>query len=423
MRPQWRPKFPAVAEQLARHEKTSSERVRTFWADATARTLLHRDAGPGPSRRGARGDVTGALWAASKEPICHRADRHRAGVRVPRRPPPLPAAPGAAQGVPHALPLVHGPPPRGVGAHRRDLAGQPPHVARGRAPGRGGDGERADAGRGDPRGVLRDLQRACWATSSQRIDAGYPLLVVPCLFFGKSLYLEFPGLTVVGSGFQRNDAAARARTESLARRLKTVADPTRLALLHYLAGTAEHGGRPGHVLRPGPTDGEHAHEVAPRVGPGALGAQGRAAAAQRRPRRRRQHGRRAAGRRLRARRRAESTAERSQRVGAISSDGCRPPCAAQAGRPRPATPPSSVAAQRVPARMAQSMISASGAPWGASRTSPRRAWSWRTSHPGGMATPASASRATALPPSGAAGRPSPRRWPAWPAGPASACTW
>jgi ArsR family transcriptional regulator len=71
---------------------------------------------------------------------------------------------------------------------------------------------------------------------TDRIDSGYPLLVIPCLFFGKSLYLEFPGLTVVGSGFQRNDAAARARTESLARRLKTVADPTRLALLHYLAG-------------------------------------------------------------------------------------------------------------------------------------------------------------------------------------------
>jgi ArsR family transcriptional regulator len=72
---------------------------------------------------------------------------------------------------------------------------------------------------------------------TDRIDSGYPLLVIPCLFFGKSLYLEFPGLTVVGSGFQRNDAAARARTESLARRLKTVADPTRLALLHYLAGS------------------------------------------------------------------------------------------------------------------------------------------------------------------------------------------
>jgi DNA-binding transcriptional ArsR family regulator len=68
-----------------------------------------------------------------------------------------------------------------------------------------------------------------------RVESGQPLLVVPCLFFGQSLYLEFPGLTLVGSGFARDDAAARARTESLARRLKTVADPTRLALLHYLA--------------------------------------------------------------------------------------------------------------------------------------------------------------------------------------------
>jgi len=68
-----------------------------------------------------------------------------------------------------------------------------------------------------------------------RIQSGQPLLVVPCLFFGKSLYLEFPGLTVVGSGFRRSDIEARLRTEGLARRLKTVADPTRLALLHYLA--------------------------------------------------------------------------------------------------------------------------------------------------------------------------------------------
>jgi DNA-binding transcriptional ArsR family regulator len=69
------------------------------------------------------------------------------------------------------------------------------------------------------------------------IESGQPLLVVPCLFFGKSLYLEFPGLTLVGAGFQQDDAAARARTEALARRLKAVADPTRLALLHYLAVT------------------------------------------------------------------------------------------------------------------------------------------------------------------------------------------
>jgi ArsR family transcriptional regulator len=67
------------------------------------------------------------------------------------------------------------------------------------------------------------------------VTAGHPLLVAPCYFFGKSLYLEFPGLTLIGSGFQQNDLGARAVTESLARRLKTVADPTRLALLHYLA--------------------------------------------------------------------------------------------------------------------------------------------------------------------------------------------
>jgi DNA-binding transcriptional ArsR family regulator len=87
------------------------------------------------------------------------------------------------------------------------------------------------------RGEACEIFKAKLGDITQRIDSGYPLLVVPCLFFGNSLYLEFPGLTVIGSGLQRNDAAARARTESLARRLKTVADPTRLALLHYLAGT------------------------------------------------------------------------------------------------------------------------------------------------------------------------------------------
>jgi DNA-binding transcriptional ArsR family regulator len=72
---------------------------------------------------------------------------------------------------------------------------------------------------------------------NERVESGQPLLVVPCMFFGKSLYLEFPGLTLVGSGFQQNDRGARERTEALARRLKTVADPTRLALLHFLAST------------------------------------------------------------------------------------------------------------------------------------------------------------------------------------------
>jgi DNA-binding transcriptional ArsR family regulator len=68
-----------------------------------------------------------------------------------------------------------------------------------------------------------------------RVDAGQPLVIVPCLFFGEVLYLELPGLTLIGAGVEHNDLGARARTESLARRLKTVADPTRLALLHFLA--------------------------------------------------------------------------------------------------------------------------------------------------------------------------------------------
>ena len=64
-----------------------------------------------------------------------------------------------------------------------------------------------------------------------------PLLFVPCLFFGSSMYLEFSGLVVIGSGVSQGDVEARARTESVAKRLKAVAEPTRLALLHTLASS------------------------------------------------------------------------------------------------------------------------------------------------------------------------------------------
>ena len=67
------------------------------------------------------------------------------------------------------------------------------------------------------------------------VEAGQPLLFVPCLFFGSSMYLEVSGLVVIGTGVGQGDVVARARTESVARRLKAVADPTRLALLHSLA--------------------------------------------------------------------------------------------------------------------------------------------------------------------------------------------
>jgi DNA-binding transcriptional ArsR family regulator len=67
------------------------------------------------------------------------------------------------------------------------------------------------------------------------IDGGKPVIFVPCLFFGSSMYLDFPDLVLIGTGLGAGDAEARARTESVARRLKAVADPTRLAMLHYLA--------------------------------------------------------------------------------------------------------------------------------------------------------------------------------------------
>jgi DNA-binding transcriptional ArsR family regulator len=85
--------------------------------------------------------------------------------------------------------------------------------------------------------------QAMLSSINARVDAGHSLIVVPCLFFGNSLYLEFPGLILIGTGVEHHDLAARARTEPLARRLKTVADPTRLALLHYLATTPSTVGR------------------------------------------------------------------------------------------------------------------------------------------------------------------------------------
>jgi DNA-binding transcriptional ArsR family regulator len=66
-------------------------------------------------------------------------------------------------------------------------------------------------------------------------EEGLPLLFVPCLFFGSSMYLEFPDVVVLGTGVGQGDSLARAKTESVARRLKAVADPTRLAILHSLA--------------------------------------------------------------------------------------------------------------------------------------------------------------------------------------------
>ena len=80
-----------------------------------------------------------------------------------------------------------------------------------------------------------DILRENLPTIVSSVEAGKPLVFVPCLFFGSSMYLEFADLVVIGTGVGHGDAVARARTEAVARRLKAVADPTRLALLHSLA--------------------------------------------------------------------------------------------------------------------------------------------------------------------------------------------
>lgn len=80
-----------------------------------------------------------------------------------------------------------------------------------------------------------DILRDNLSTIVSSVEAGKPLVFVPCLFFGSSMYLEFADLVVIGTGVGHDDAVARARTEAVARRLKAVADPTRLALLHSLA--------------------------------------------------------------------------------------------------------------------------------------------------------------------------------------------
>jgi len=80
-----------------------------------------------------------------------------------------------------------------------------------------------------------DIFRERLPRIAEDIEGGKPVDFVPCLFFGSSLYLDFPDLVVIGVGVGPGDEEARARTESVARRLKAVADPTRLAILHSLA--------------------------------------------------------------------------------------------------------------------------------------------------------------------------------------------
>jgi DNA-binding transcriptional ArsR family regulator len=232
MRPSWRPTFPLVSEVLDGREDLS-ERVRSFWSGTEEETcftemqvLAHH--------AGALAETSpAALWAAIEEAVAtvptdlalesetaeDRAIFMDRLVQMKASPELVRSYIKLLQDIwepfnemwQTALPMLE--------ESGRDVVAQ------------------LHSGRQ----LIELVGESCSVFQSmvteitERIETGYPVLVVPCLFFGKSLYLEFPGLTIVGSGFQRNDLGSRARTEPLARRLKTVADPTRLALLHYLS--------------------------------------------------------------------------------------------------------------------------------------------------------------------------------------------
>jgi DNA-binding transcriptional ArsR family regulator len=60
------------------------------------------------------------------------------------------------------------------------------------------------------------------------------LAIVPAYFTHKGLLLDLPGMVVVGVRADSSDARTRVRTETLARALKTLADPTRLGIVDLL---------------------------------------------------------------------------------------------------------------------------------------------------------------------------------------------
>jgi DNA-binding transcriptional ArsR family regulator len=63
---------------------------------------------------------------------------------------------------------------------------------------------------------------------------GGEVVVVPAFFTHRGLFIDLPGVVVVGVRTDTTGAAARARTESLAKRLKAISDPTRLAMVDAL---------------------------------------------------------------------------------------------------------------------------------------------------------------------------------------------
>jgi ArsR family transcriptional regulator len=78
----------------------------------------------------------------------------------------------------------------------------------------------------------------CWtATPSieERLADGQRLMIAPCALFGRGLYIDLPDYSLVGVSAGGGDATARQEAARVARRLRALADPTRLSILRVLA--------------------------------------------------------------------------------------------------------------------------------------------------------------------------------------------
>jgi DNA-binding transcriptional ArsR family regulator len=81
-------------------------------------------------------------------------------------------------------------------------------------------------------------QGACHGDTGDRIVADLgpraEIVVVPAFFAHVGLLYDFPSLAVFGVKADESGAESRARTEDLARRIRAISDPTRLAFLDTL---------------------------------------------------------------------------------------------------------------------------------------------------------------------------------------------
>jgi DNA-binding transcriptional ArsR family regulator len=63
---------------------------------------------------------------------------------------------------------------------------------------------------------------------------GDPVVLAVCALFGRVLYFDLPGCQLIGLTAGLGELGARVRTGDLARRIRVLADPTRLAILDHL---------------------------------------------------------------------------------------------------------------------------------------------------------------------------------------------